>query len=221
MFIEVVIIGILILANGFFAAAEMALVTTRRTRLKVIEKAGDQRAAKVLAVQDKPGDFLAMVQIGITLVGTTAAAVGGAEIVRILSPFIASIQRLAPYAQEIALVIVVVVITYFTLIFGELVPKRLAIRNAENISLSFAGPLGLLSRLAHLPIRALSFSADVVLKLFGSSAEKHPSTSAEEIELLIQQGTAEGVIQPVEKRLISGVFDYTDRRVQDVMLIPP
>ena len=77
MFIDVVLIGILILANGFFAAAEMALVTTRRTRLKMIEKAGDQRAAKVLAVQDNPGDFLAMVQIGITLVGTTAAAVGG------------------------------------------------------------------------------------------------------------------------------------------------
>ena len=217
MFTDVVIIGILILANGFFAAAEMAVVTTRRTRLKVIEKAGDQRAAKVLAVQDNPGNFLAMVQIGITLVGTTAAAVGGAEIVRILSPFIASIQRLAPYAQEIALVIVVVVITYFTLVFGELVPKRLAIRNAENISLSFSSPLGLLSRLAHLPIRALSFSADVVLKLIGSSEEKYPSTSSEEIELLIQQGTAEGVIQPVEKRLISGVFDYTDRRVQDVM----
>ncbi len=94
MFIDVVLIGILILANGFFAASEMALVTTRRTRLKMIEKSGDQRAAKVLAVQDNPGNFLAMVQIGITLVGTTAAAVGGAEIVRILSPFIASIQLL-------------------------------------------------------------------------------------------------------------------------------
>ncbi len=94
MIIDVVLIGILILVNGFFAASEMALVTTRRTRLKMIEKSGDQRAAKVLAVQDNPGDFLAMVQIGITLVGTTAAAVGGAEIVRILSPFIASIQRL-------------------------------------------------------------------------------------------------------------------------------
>ncbi len=217
MFIDVVLIGILILANGFFAAAEMALVTTRRTRLKVIEKAGDQRAAKVLAVQDNPGDFLAMVQIGITLVGTTAAAVGGAEIVRILSPFIASIQRLAPYAQEIALVIVVVVITYFTLVFGELVPKRLAIRNAENMALSFSGPLGLLSRLAHLPIRALSFSADAVLKLIGSAAAQYPSTSPEEIELLVKQGVAEGVIQFVEESLISGIFDYTERRVQDVM----
>jgi len=217
MIIDVVLIGILILVNGFFAASEMALVTTRRTRLKMIEKSGDQRAAKVLAVQDNPGNFLAMVQIGITLVGTTAAAVGGAEAVRILSPFIASIQRLAPYAQEIALVIVVVVITYFTLVFGELVPKRLALRNSENMALSFIGPLGLLSHLAHLPIRALSFSADAVLKLIGSAAAQYPSTSPEEIELLVKQGTAEGVIRPVEERLISGVFDYTDRSVQDVM----
>ena len=95
MLMDVVLIGILILANGFFAAAEMALVTTRRTRLKMLVKAGDQRAAKVPAVQNNPGDFLTMVQIGITLVGTTAAAVGWAEAVRILSPFIASIQRLA------------------------------------------------------------------------------------------------------------------------------
>ncbi len=217
MFIDVVLIGILILVNGFFAAAEMALVTTRRTRLNMLVNAGDQRAAKVLAVQDNPGEFLAMVQIGITLVGTTAAAVGGAEAVQIISPFIASIQRLAPYAQEIALVIVVVVITYFTLVFGELVPKRLAMRNAENMALLFTGPLGLLSRLAHLPIRVLSFSADAVLKLLGSTEAQYPSTSPEEIELLVKQGTAEGVIQPVEERLISGVFDYTDRHVQDVM----
>jgi putative hemolysin len=217
MFIDAVLIGILILANGFFAAAEMALVTTRGMRLKMLVKAGDQRAAKVLAVQDNPGDFLAMVQIGITLVGTTAGAVGGAEAVQNLSPFIASIPRLAPYAQEIALVIVVVVITYFTLVFGELVPKRLAMRNAENMSLLFTGPLGLLSRLAHLPIRALSLSADTVLRLIGSAEDQYPSTSPEEIELLVKQGTAEGVIQPLEERLISRVFDYTDRRVQDVM----
>jgi putative hemolysin len=217
MFIDAVLIGILILVNGFFAAAEMALVTTRRTRLKVIEKDGDLRAAKVLAVQDNPGNFLAMVQIGITLVGTTAAAVGGAEAVRILSPFIASIPRLAPYAQEIALVIVVIVITYFTLVFGELVPKRLAMRYAENMALSFIGPLSLLSRLAHLPIHVLSFSADAVLKLTGSAGAHFPSTSSEEIELLVKQGMAEGVIQPVEERLISNIFDYTDCRVQDVM----
>jgi putative hemolysin len=158
-----------------------------------------------------------MVQIGITLVGTTAAAVGGAEAVQVLSPIIASIQQLEPYAQEIALVIVVVIITYFTLVFGELVPKRLAMRSGENMALSFAGPFSLLSRLARLPIRTLSFSADAVLRLIGSTDAQYPSTSPEEIELLVKQGTDEGVIQPIEEQLISGVFDYTDRSVQDVM----
>jgi putative hemolysin len=112
---------------------------------------------------------------------------------------------------------VVLVIAYFTLVFGELVPKRLALQNAENSARTLIGPLGLLSRLTYLPMRALSFSADTVLKFIGSAATIHPSTSPEEIELLVKQGTAEGVIRPVEERLISGVFDYTERRVQDVM----
>jgi putative hemolysin len=213
----VVVIGFLILANGFFAALEMAVVTARSTLLKTLADAGDQRAAQVLAVQNKPGDFLAMVQIGITLVATTAAAVGGAEVVRNLSPLLAEIQGLAPYADAIAFAIVVVVITYFTLVFGELVPKRLAWRDAENMAMVFTGLIGLLSRLTHIPMRMLSYSADVVLKLLGSNAVKRPSFSPEEIELLVKQGAAEGVFHPVEERLISSVFDYTDRLVQDVM----
>ncbi len=211
------VIGLLILVNGFFAAVEMAVVTARSSLLKTFAEDGDQRAAKVLAVQDNPGNFLAMVQIGITLAATTAAAVGGAEVVRILSPLIAEIQMLAPYAEAIALAIVVVLITYFTLVFGELVPKRLALQDAENMAMVFTGLIGLLSRLTYLPMRLLSYSADVVLKILRSSAIKRQSVSPEEIELLVKQGAAEGVFHPVEERLISRVFDYTDRLVQDVM----
>jgi putative hemolysin len=217
MLIILILIGLLILVNGFFACTEMALVTARRTRLKVLADKGDQPATKVLAVQEKPSDFLATVQIGITLVGTAASAVGGAQIAHALSPHIANIKGLAPYADEIALAIVILAITYFTLVFGELVPKRLAIENAEKLARIFIGPIGLLSHLAYLPMRVLSFSADNILKLIGSDAAIHPSTSQEEIVLLVKQGTAEGVIQPVEEKLISGVFDYTDRSVQDVM----
>jgi putative hemolysin len=217
MLFFMILIGVLILANGFFAGTEMALVTARRTRLKMLAEKGDQQATKVLGAQEKPSDFLATVQIGITLVGTAASTVGGAQIVRGLSLYVARIQGLAPYADGIALAIVILTITYFTLVFGELVPKRLALKNAENMARTLIGPLSLLSRLTYLPMRALSFSADNVLKLIGRDAPTHPSTSQEEIELLVKQGTAEGVIQPVEERLISGVFDYTDRRVQDVM----
>lgn len=217
MLIILILIGLLILVNGFFACTEMALVTARGTRLKILADKGDQPATNVLAVQEKPSDFLATVQIGITLVATAASAVGGAQIVYALSPYIAQINGLAPYADEIALAVVILAITYFTLVFGELVPKRLAIENAENLARTFIGPIGLLSRLTYLPMRVLSFSADNVLKLIGSDATIHPSTSQEEIVLLVKQGTAEGVIQPVEEKLISGVFDYTGRSVQDVM----
>ena len=217
MDIIVILIGILILANGIFAGTEMAIVTARRSRLKMLAGKGDQPATKVLAAQDNPSDFLATVQIGITLVGTAASAIGGAQIARGLSPYVARIQVLAPYADLIALAIVVLTITYLTLVFGELVPKRLALQNAENMARTLISPLMLLSRFTYLPMRALSFSADTVLKLIGSAATAHPSTSPEEIELIVKQGTAEGVIHPVEERLIRAIFDYTDRRVQDVM----
>ena len=217
MLINVVLIGILILVNGIFAAAEMAMIAARGTRLETLAARGDSQAAKALAVQKKPGDFLAMVQIGITLVGTAASAVGGAEVVRVLSPFIAHIQGFAPYAEVLSLTMVIVAITYFTLVFGELVPKRLALQNAEKMALAFTRPLDLLSHLIHLPMRALSFSADAVLKLIGSTATKQPSTSPEEIELLVKQGAAEGALQPVEERLITSVFDYTESSVRDVM----
>jgi putative hemolysin len=217
MITVLVLIGVLILANGFFVAMEMALVTARRTRLEIKAKDGDHKATQVLAVQDQPGDFLATVQIGITLVGTAASAVGGAGIVRGLSPFIARVSGLAPYSDSLALALVIITIAYLTLVFGELVPKRLALRNAEDIAMAFTSPLRILSHLTHLPMRVLTFSTDIVLKLIGSTGTQHPSTSPEEIELLVKQGVAEGVIQFVEESLISGIFDYTERRVQDVM----
>jgi len=217
MIIVLVLIGVLILANGFFVAMEMALVTARRTRLEIKAKDGDHKATQVLAVQDQPGDFLATVQIGITLVGTAASAVGGAGIVQALSPSIARVQGLAHYSDSLALALVIIAIAYLTLVFGELVPKRLALRNAEDIAMAFTSPLRILSHLTHLPMRVLTFSTDIVLKLIGSTGTQHPSTSPEEIELLVKQGVAEGAIQFVEESLISGIFDYSERRVQDVM----
>ena len=214
---ETALIGILILMNGFFAATEMALVSVRKTRLKTLAKNGDQRASSALHIQNHPGDFFSTVQIGITLVGTAASAFGGAEIVELISPMIALIPGMAPYAEGIALAFVVVTIVYFTLVFGELVPKSLALRNAEKITLAFIGPINSLSRIIHFPMRLLTFSTNAILKLVGSTATQHPSTSPEEIELLVKQGAAEGVFHSVEERLISGIFDYAGRRVQDVM----
>lgn len=212
-----VLIALLILTNGLLVSMEMALVTARRTRLEMKVQEGNQRAAQVLDVQDQPGDFLATVQIGITLVGTAASAVGGASLAVFLSPLIARVPGLTSISDNLALTIVIIAITFLTLVFGELVPKRLALRNAEDLSMAVIVPLRFLSRLTYFPMRVLSFSTEAVLKLIGSTDTQYQSTSPEEIELLVKQGAAEGVIQHVEERLISGVFDYSERRVQDVM----
>ncbi len=217
MLSDIVLIGVLILANGFFAAAEMALLTVRKTRLKTLAESGDWRASSALHIQNNPGDFLSTVQIGITLVGTAASAIGGVGIVRLLTPLIARFSVLAPYAEGIALTGVIMLIAYFTLVIGELVPKRLAIQNAETLALSLSGPIGTLSRLTYFPMKILSFSTEIVLKLIGGGQPDQPSTSPEEIELIAKQGVAEGVIKSVEEELISGVFDYTTRRLHDVM----
>ena len=214
---DIVLIGILILANGFFAAAEMSLVTVRKSRLKALAESGDRRAGAALHIQNNPGDFLSAVQIGITLVGTAASAIGGVSIVRLLTPIIARLSILAPYAEGIALTGVILLIAYFTLVFGELVPKRLALLNAEKTALNLASPLAFFSRLTFLPMRILSVSTDRVLRLIGAQKLDIPSTSPEEIEMLLKQGTAEGVFQAMEKELISGVFDYTARHLRDVM----
>ncbi|MBT3322939.1 MAG: HlyC/CorC family transporter [Anaerolineae bacterium] len=217
MLSDIFLISALILLNGFFAAAEMALLTVRKMRLKALSENGDQRADTALHIQDNPGDFLSTVQIGITLVGTAASAIGGVGIVRFLTPQIARIPKLAPYAEGIALTGVIILIAYFTLVVGELVPKRLALLNSEKIALNLSGPLSILSKIAYLPMRLLSGSTEAVLKLIGAEEQNIPSTSPEEIELLVKQGAAEGVIQSSEEKLISSIFDYTTRRLYDVM----
>ncbi|HIE25003.1 MAG TPA: HlyC/CorC family transporter [Anaerolineales bacterium] len=217
MLSDIFLISVFILLNGFFAAAEMALLTVRKTRLKALAESGDRRANLALHIQDNPGDFLSTVQIGITLVGTAASAIGGVGIVRFITPQIARIPILTPYAEAIALTTVIILIAYFTLVVGELVPKRLALLNAEKIALTLSAPLNMLSRIAYLPMRFLSRSTEAVLKLFGAKKQNIPSTSSEEIELLVKQGAAEGVIQSTEEKLISSIFDYTTRRLYDVM----
>jgi putative hemolysin len=213
----VVVIITLILVNGLLVAMEMAIVTSQRTRLKIKSENGNPQAADVLAIQDAPSDFLATVQIGITLVGTAASAVGGAEIVRYVSPVIASIPGMTPYADPLSLVLIIVTITFLTLVFGELVPKQLALRNAENVAMASIKPLRILSWLTHLPMRILSLTTDAILKIVGNPGNQLPSTSSEEIRLLAEQGVDDGVLLDIEKRLISSVFDYADRRAQDVM----
>ncbi len=211
------LILVLILLNGFFAAAEIAVVSAREVRLQTRAEAGDTRAHKALNLQRKPGEFLATVQVGITLVATLASAVGGVEAARVLTPLLAEIPLLEPFASQIALVLVVLAISYASLVLGELVPKRLAIRQPERWAMAVAGFFEFLSRLAVWPIRFLLFSADLVMRLWGEHAGSEDSTSPEEIEVMVRRGTAQGIFLPVQERMIARVFDYARLTVRDVM----
>jgi putative hemolysin len=217
MFSDFLFILILILANGFFAASEIAVVSAREARLQTQADGGNKNAAKALKLHRKPGVFLATVQVGITLVGTLASAVGGVEAARWLAPQFAKIAWLAPYAEQLALALVVLIIAYGSLLLGELVPKRLAIRNPERLAMSVAGFFEFLSRIAAWPVRFLLFSADLVLRLFGDPDPDQESTSPEEVEFLVHRGTMQGIFLPEQARMITRIFDYADLMTRDVM----
>ncbi|MCW5876115.1 MAG: HlyC/CorC family transporter [Anaerolineales bacterium] len=217
MALEFLLILILVLINGFFAALELALVTSRRHRLQGMLDEGKAVAGEVIQVKEKPGHYLATVQVGITLVGHMAAAFGGQSAAPDVAAWLSRVPWLAPYANQLALLLIVLGITYLSLVLGELVPKQLALRNPEGLAIALVRPVKLLSRIAALPIRFLSFSADLILGLFGPQADGTPSTSAEEIELLMQQGTAEGIFQISEGAFVRGVFEYGDRKAHEVM----
>lgn len=214
---ELAFILILIVVNGFFVASEMALVTTRRAKLRKLVDEGKAGAKTVLKAKERPGSFLAAVQVGISLVTSLASAVGGASAAPVVADWLRNYEALAPYADQAALAIVVLLISYFTLVLGELVPKQLALRNPEGVATALIWPIHFLARIAALPIKMLSLSSDLVLRLLGSRLTREPSTSPEEIELLVEQGTAEGIFQLSEGSFVRGVFDYGERKAQDVM----
>lgn len=216
-----ILILILILINGVFAAMEMAFVTSRRHRLKLRAEQGDKRALAVLQAKERPGHYFATTQVGITLVASLASAIGGAAIEPAVADWLKTVPILAPYANQLGLLLLVLVISYLTLVLGELVPKQLALRNPERLAAALFKPVQLLSQIASVPIKFLSLSSDLILRVIAPGGSGNPSTSSEEIELLVQQGTAEGIFQISEGAFVSGVFEYGDRKAQDVMKARP
>ena len=221
---EVLFILVLILLNGFFASAEIALVSARRSRIQQLAAEGDARAQRVSALQEDPDRFLATVQIGVTFVGTLASAVGGAAAVRALAPMIRQmpIPWLAAAADAMALAVVVVCITYFTLILGELVPKSLGMRHAVSLALGVAGLIDWLARAVSPLVRLLTASNRLVLRLLGQKgAEERAFISEEEVKHMLQEGRAQGVFDQTEQELIHSVFEFTEATVKEVMIPRP
>jgi putative hemolysin len=215
------IILLLIMVNGFFAAAEFALISLRRSRLRHLAKSGSFSAKKIQKLLDEPERFLSTIQIGVTLMGTLAAAIGGVLAVKQLKPVFLEVQVefIRTAAEPIAVAVVVGLITYATIIIGELVPKTLAIRHAEKVAFITATPVDLLSRFFMPLIRVLTASSNAVLRLFKLDRMQEPGFITEdEVKYLIREGRKRGVFEPSEEDLIHSVFKFTDTMVKEVMI---
>ncbi len=215
--IEILIIFLLLLANGFFAMSEIAVVSARRARLQQRAEDGDVRAADALALAQDPDDFLSTVQVGITLIGILAGAFGGATVARYLAAALAAIPALAPYSSALGLAVVVVLITYFSLVIGELAPKRLALNAPERIAMVVARPMRSLARLVAPVVWLLSTSTDLLLRLLGFRPSGEPTVTEEEIKIMMAQGAQAGVFTAAETEVVQNIFRLADRTVSSVM----
>ncbi|QDV32746.1 hemolysin family protein [Tautonia plasticadhaerens] len=207
----------LILANGAFSTAELAIVSARKGRLEQLAKAGDHRASAALELADDPNRFLSTVQIGITLIGTLAGAFGGATLAEPLAEAIRPLPIVDDSAGPIALAVVVVGITYATLILGELVPKRIALAAPERIARLTAPTLRLLSRLSVPLVRIMGGSTDLVLRALGVRPGSEPPVTDEDVKQMILEGIEHGIFEPVEHDMIRGVLRLGDRRAGALM----
>ena len=215
--LEASIIVLLIILNGVFAMSEMAVVSARKARLQDQANRGSGGARAALALAEAPDRFLSTVQIGITLVGVLSGAFGGQTIARIISEAAESYPTLAPYSNAIGLGAVVVVITYLTLVIGELLPKRIALQNPEGIAATVAAPMTFLSRLAGPLVRMLSASTRLAGRLIGLQMRAESPVTEEEIRILIEQGTEAGVFDIREQDMVESVFRLDDRHISTLM----
>ncbi len=218
---EILVIFLLIVANGIFAMSEIAVVSSRKARLQQLANEGNAKARAALKLAESPNNFLSTVQVGITLIGVLTGAFGGATIARNLASYLQQIPVLAPYSQAIALGIVVLTITYLSLIIGELVPKRLALNSPERIAANIAMPMRVIAVIASPAVYLLSASTDFVLRILGIGPSTEPLVTEEEIKVLIEQGTEAGTFEVAEQDMVERVFRLGDRPVSALMTPRP
>ncbi|GCE13425.1 hemolysin family protein [Tengunoibacter tsumagoiensis] len=215
--IEIIIIFALIFANSFFAASEIAIVSARRGRLQQQAEAGNKGAQQALDLAEHPDRFLATVQVGITLISTLASAFGGASISAPLAEWISTVPILKPYANTISLALVVLLITYFSLVIGELAPKRIALQSAEKLAIRVAPFMNRMSVIARPMVAILTFSADLIIRILGKHESKQETVTEDDIVYLAREGAVSGTVETNEQEFISRIFRFTDRTVSSVM----
>jgi len=216
---EILIIFTLILFNGLLAGTEIAVLSVRRPVLITQAEEGDLRAKAVLRLLDNTNAFLSTIQVGITLVGILAGAFGGADVVRRLAPLLARlpIPGAETYAPAVAFGLVVAAITYFTLVLGELAPKRLALSHPERLSKAMATPMRYLSSITRPAVWLLTRSTDLVLRPFGIRQRYQQAVTEEEVRYLVSEGARTGVFVPAESQIVERIFRFADESVRDVM----
>jgi putative hemolysin len=215
--LEVVLILILVIANGVFSMSEMAVVAARKSSLQQKAEQGSRRARIALELSQNPDQFLSTIQIGITVIGTLAGAFGGLTIAEKLAAYLRQFSRVAAYSEEIAFGIVVVIISYLSLIIGELVPKRVALTSPERIASAVAPLMQAISRIASPVVRFLTWSTNFVFRLIPIKHSDKGTVTQEEIKSLIEQGTQSGSVAETEQDMVEGVFRLGDRRVVELM----
>jgi len=224
MITEISIIFLLILANAVFSLSEMAIVSSRKVRLQQLINQGDKRAKAALELAESPNHFFSIVQVGIILINILNGVFGGATLAKRLGVVVSQIKFIpyvSAYSEPISFGIVVLLITYFALIIGELVPKRVALNNPEKIALLIAVPMRFLAKLALPIVHLLSLSTDAVLKILGIKPSLEPQVTEEEIKILIEQGTEAGTFEEAEQDMVERVFRLGDRPVSYLMTPRP
>lgn len=217
MTFEILVIILLIILNGILAMSEIAIVSARKSRLQLMADEGDSSAKTALDLANSPTKFFSTIQIGITLIGILAGAFGGATIAEDISLKLKDIPILGSHSDLVSMAVVVLAITYLSLIIGELVPKRLALNKPESIAALTAPSMKLLSKIASPLVSVMSISTDLVIKVLGIKHVEEAPISEEEIKVMIDQGTAAGVFEEAEQDMVERVFRLGDRRAETLM----
>ncbi len=214
---EILIIAVLILLNGVFSMSEIALISSRKFKLESAAKKGNSNAKKAFELANSPNTFLSTVQIGITLIGILTGIFSGKALTDDLTQLFSEINFLAPYADSLAVVTLVVIITYVTIVFGELIPKRLGLHFPEKIATAVAQPMSVLSLITKPLIWMLAKTNDLFLGIFGIKEKKNGFISEEEIKQIIQESAEGGEIRQIEQDIVKRVFSLGDRKARELM----
>lgn len=214
---DLFIIFVLLLVNGFFALSELAIVSASKPMLKQWAKQGSKRAQLALSLAEDSGAFLSTVQVGITLVGIVAGAYGGAAFAKDLEPFFAQFTMLETYADELALVVVISLITYASVVLGELIPKRIALRHADKLAMFVAGPMRFISLMCMPLVWLLNRTAQLLLAVIGIRMNEEVRITEDEVKAVMAEGAEQGVIEPAEHAMLQRIIRLGERDVKSIM----